>query len=413
MSTNIVEINQTAYKANPKSPGRGVDYIYWINLGKDMLVCPKTIYHLTNKLDDSEYTFHMTIKWGGAMNLVSDSLPTEYGDLGRIDYSGILGYPAFYPKSYNPWGLNVWKVNLEDICIKDNDGNKISNYSFLAADAEQTNLFPYGAESNTFETENGIWSLYDIVDVLKANQSWPFPGKLDYIGLGSNTVEEIAVKEGYNNAPVFLCRSATECKITMISPRERQAVAVGVMIQEQGISITKSASTTTVIRKQGFEFCFYLHFKALESRTNYKEYKISDSLEHGLNAKLNDIKVMQTINKITTNVKFNAVIVNNTVDIIININNIKEEADVNITLPVKVVNPLLLPNKFFNMCNIAVTGTEPSKNKIATSNKVELTVNKDPEEDEKVTPIPPVNPKPTPKPDPNKIILPPPPPCCC
>ena len=34
MSTNIIEVNETAYKANPKSPGRGVPYIYWINLGK-------------------------------------------------------------------------------------------------------------------------------------------------------------------------------------------------------------------------------------------------------------------------------------------------------------------------------------------------------------------------------------------
>ena len=413
MSTNIIEVNETAYKANPKSPGRGVPYIYWINLGKNMSICPKNMYHLTNKLDGSGYTFHMTIKWGGAMDLVSDVLPTEYGDLGRIDYAGILGYPAFYPKSYNPWGLNIWKVNLEDICVKDSYGNKITNYSFIAADAEQTNLFPYGAESNTFQTKNGVWSLYDIVDVLKANQSWPFPGKLAYIGLGSNTVQELAVKEGYNNAPVFLCHSATECKITMISPRERQSVAVGVMIQEQGIKLTKSSSTNIIIRKKEFEFEFLIHFNALDSTDGYTEYRISDTLEKGLEVNLDNIKVMQTINNVTDTVKFNSIIINRTIDIVISASNITAGADVNILLPIKVINPLILPDKFFNIANMSLAGDEPSKNKIASSNKVELKVVKDPKQEEKPLPMPPENPNPAPKSNPNKLILPPFPPCCC
>lgn len=413
MSANIVEISETAYKANPNSPGRGVPYVYWINLGKDVSICPKNIYHLTNKLENSEYTFHMNISWGGAMDLVSDSLPTEYGDLGRIDYAGVRGYPAFYPKSYNPFGLNIWKVNLEDIHVKDKHGNKITNYSFLAADAEQTNLFPYGAESNTFETKNGVWSLYDIVDVLIESQSWPYPGKLDCIGLGSNTVEEIAVKEGYNNAPVFLCRSATDCKITMISPHERQSVAVGVMIQEHGIKLTKSASTTTIIRKKDFEFEFLIHFKALDSTVGYTEYRVNDTLEKGLEVNLNNIKVTQTINNVTSNVEFYTTTVNRTINIIINPRNIPDDADVNIILPVKVINPLILPDKFFNISNMSLSGDEPNKNKVASSNKIKLKVIEDSKKEEKPLPIPPKNPKPTPKPNPNKTPLLLPPPCCC
>ena len=171
--------------------------------------------------------------------------------------------------------------------------------------------------------------------------------------------------------------------------------------------------TNIIIRKKEFEFEFLIHFNALDSTDGYTEYRISDTLEKGLEVNLDNIKVMQTINNVTDTVKFNSIIINRTIDIVISASNITAGADVNILLPIKVINPLILPDKFFNIANMSLAGDEPSKNKIASSNKVELKVVKDPKQEEKPLPMPPENPNPAPKSNPNKLILPPFPPCCC
>lgn len=399
-------INETAYKAADGSPDKGVPYIYWINLGENLTIKPGETYQLTNTLGNTGYTFHMTIKGVGNMNLVSNSLPTEYGDLGRIDYQGIQGYPVFYPYNYSYNDLNVWRVDLEDIYITDSDGNTITNYSFVAADAEQTNLFPYGAESNTFVTSNGVWSLYDTV---KADPTppWIYPGELELIGLGSNTVQELPVKEGYNYAPIFLCQATGNCQITMISPHQRQAVAIGVMIQEQGISIEKSPLDQIIIKRNNYEFFFDFKFTALTSTVGYTEYRISDSLHPGLSANLESTTVTQTMGGVTTNVTFKTQIVNNTTNIIIPIDNVTEGADVTIRLYVKVTNRLLLPDKFFNECSIAVLNTNSNENKVALSNKVTVISNPDFDGIPKTKPISPANPKPTPivRPNPHYHVI--------
>ncbi|MEN8075320.1 CshA/CshB family fibrillar adhesin-related protein [Clostridioides difficile] len=368
-------ISEKAYKASPDSPGRGVPYIQWINLGKNTVIAPNDVYLLENQLENG-YTFHMKIRGAGKKTLVSNSLPTEYGDLGLIDYKGVKGYPVFYPQSYSSSSINIWKVNLEDIYILDSSGNRVNNYSFVAADAEQTNKFPYGSESNTFVTQNGVWSLYDTIKITKEYQSWPYPGILDLNGLGSNTVQEIAVKEGYNDAPILLCQAATNCEITMISPHQRQAVAVGVMIQDSGIFIEKEPNYQKIINKNNESFFFDLNFTALEFTTGYSEYRVSDTLVPGLSLDLSNTTVTETIAGITTPITPLINIVGNTVNIDIPISDVTSGAHVNIHLAIIISNHLLLATQFTNVASLALINDEPNKNKVAVSKKV--TVNTDP-----------------------------------
>ena len=50
-------INETAYKGNQTSLGKGVPYIYWINFGKNLTLKPGESYEVINKLDNTDYTF--------------------------------------------------------------------------------------------------------------------------------------------------------------------------------------------------------------------------------------------------------------------------------------------------------------------------------------------------------------------
>ena len=110
---------------------------------------------------------------------------------------------------------------------------------------------------------------------------------------------------------------------------------------------------------------------------------------------------------VTTNVTFKTQIVNNTTNIIIPIDNVTEGADVTIRLYVKVTNRLLLPDKFFNECSIAVLNTNSNENKVALSNKVTVISNPDFDGIPKTKPISPANPKPTPivRPNPHYHVI--------
>ena len=58
MMVNIMStINETAYKGNQTSLGKGVPYIYWINFGKNLTLKPGESYEVINKLDNTDYTF--------------------------------------------------------------------------------------------------------------------------------------------------------------------------------------------------------------------------------------------------------------------------------------------------------------------------------------------------------------------
>lgn len=205
-------INETAYKGNQSSPGKGVPYIYWLNFGENLILKPGESYEFINKLDNTDYTFHMTLKGFGNLNLISTSLPMATGNLGIADYKGIKGYPALISQNLAPLYQTVaWTFNAEDIYILDKDGNKIPGYSLIVADAEQTNCFGRYTETITLTTSHGAWRLYDI------SKYRPVTGALDLNYLNSNEVNEVSAKTGYNYSPIFITTAPTNCEVTMTS----------------------------------------------------------------------------------------------------------------------------------------------------------------------------------------------------
>ena len=162
----------------------------------------------------------------------------------------------------------------------------------------------------------------------------------------------------------------------MISPHQRQAVAVGVMIQDSGIFIEKEPNYQKIINKNNESFFFDLNFTALEFTTGYSEYRVSDTLVPGLSLDLSNTTVTETIAGITTPITPLINIVGNTVNIDIPISDVTSGAHVNIHLAIMISNHLLLATKFTNVASLALINDEPNKNKVAVSKKV--TVNTDP-----------------------------------
>lgn len=366
----MADINETAHFANPSSPGKGVKFIAWINLGSRILITPDSNLTLTNTIPNSEYSIDMTIKGvKGSQNLVSNSLPVPYGVLGTVEYTGVGGYPAFYPQNYSSTTTNVWELNIDDIIVK-KSGQPVYNYSFVVADAEQTNLFPYGAESITYTGNGGVWSLYEYVYPPES-----VSGELELKGLSSDTVLEIATKEGYNPSPILLSQSPTTCHIKMVSPHQREAVALGLMIQEEGIEINKSPSVQSIINETGESFTFNLSFTPPSDTTGVVSYKISDTLINGTSPDLTLTQVIETISGISKKVDADIDIVNNTITFTIPVDNVTSCSLVNIRLVAKIVDPSKIPNTFSNRANISIVSNEPNKNKVNVSNIVKVNTN--------------------------------------
>ncbi len=363
-------INETAYKCNQTSPGKGVPYIYWINFGKNLTLKPGESYEVINKLDNTDYTVHMTLKGLGNNNLKSTALPLFSGNLGIGDYKGIKGYPALMSETMAPiYHTSAWSFNIEDIYISDGNGNKISGYSLIVADAEQTNSFGIYTEYFTLTTSHGAWRLYD------TSKYQPVTGALDLNYLNSNEVNVVSKKTGYNYSPLFITTAPTNCEVSMLSYSNQQAIAFGIIIQEGGIGIEKSPKKQT-IEDDYNDIFFSFKFSPLTDTTGYTDYVIVDNIPFGFSFDLENIKAYQKINNELYNfvdLKTNAV--NNTVTITIPIENVLQGIDVIINFPIKITNQYIIPSKFTNQCIIEAINPIITKDKISKSNIVKANLN--------------------------------------
>ena len=83
-------INEISYKATPASASTLSSiygpYINWINFGKDLTLKAGESYEVINKLDGTNYTFHLILNGIGPLSLTTNSLPEPDGTMGS-DFS--------------------------------------------------------------------------------------------------------------------------------------------------------------------------------------------------------------------------------------------------------------------------------------------------------------------------------------
>lgn len=191
--------------------------IGWFNFGNLTLIPGQTITGLTGTLNDgSTVTFDLTgtNTTGAPRNFDASPVPTYGGaQFGVSGYTGILGNTALYSTFTSGAGTNG--VILSNIVVKDSDGNTVTNYTAVVADAEQTGI----TESWVWVTDGSGWSQLAALGA-------PLP---TLTGLGTSTatlVGGITVNGAYvltSNSPTQLVLDTT----TTSGGGGREAVSIG------------------------------------------------------------------------------------------------------------------------------------------------------------------------------------------
>ncbi len=325
-------------------------YIHWINFGKNLTLKPGEVYEVINKLDGTDYSFHLILKSIGAMNLITNSLPEPGANMG-IDYSdAVEGYPAFYCQGYSGNNPGSWSLSIEDLYLLDKNGNKLYNYSLIAGffqEAASPSLTTVFNSSNSLETSNGSWTSYNSYD----------PGvtgtpKINYTGLNSNKFKGTVSGSNFSIKQYLLFRSvaATNCKTSVTSDSNNQAIAFGIVVYEDGLNIQKSLIKLPQTVENNEDIIFSFKFTPAKSITDNVDYIIVDTLPEGLSCNESDI----TISQKSANNEFNP---------------IKFSLD----FIDKIINKELLPREFTNVCSINILDPyfEPG-GKISLSNAIDV-----------------------------------------
>ncbi|WP_304428064.1 hypothetical protein [uncultured Clostridium sp.] len=381
-------IIENSYKTSPSSTSIYGPYIYWINFGKGLNLKIGDSYEVINKLDGTDYTFHLTLNNIGSLNLITDSLPETNGNIGT-DYSNeVQGYPAFYCKGYPGNQIGSWDISIEDLYLSDANGNKLYNYSLIAGFFEQasspssTQIFN---ESNSFKTSHGSWSLYNSFYTTGITG---IP-QITYNGICSNNLTRTMSGSNFsiNQSLLFVTAAATDCLTTILSESNDQAVAFGIIVSEEGLNIKKSLIKQPHILENNEDIVFSFKFSPATDITGDIKYIIVDTLPQGLSCNESDITIFQKIADNEFNsVKFNLTFIDTTATITIPIENISTLSDVIVNFPAKIINKDLLPGKFTNVCSINLLNpTVENQGKVNLSNTVVVSL---PQEDDSQKPTP-------------------------
>lgn len=386
-------INEISYKATPSSASTLSSiygpYINWINFGKDLTLKAGESYEVINKLDGTNYTFHLILNGIGPLSLTTNSLPEPDGTMGSDYSNAVQGYPAFYCQGYSGNNTGSWNLSIEDLYLSDANGNKLYNYSLIAGFFEQasspssTQVFN---ESNTFETSNGSWSPYNSFSTTGITG---LP-QLTYTGIDSNKLTK--TMSGYNFSInqylLFRSDAATNCKTNITSESNNQAVAFGIVVVDEGLNIQKSLIKQPQVLENNEDIIFSFKFSPAKDITgDIIDYVIVDTLPEGLSCNKSDITIFQkSANNEFNSIEFSLTFIDTTATITIPSQNITTSSDVIINFPTKIINKELLPREFTNICSIDLIYPhfEP-QSKINLSNAVNVNL---PEEDtsQKLTP---------------------------
>ena len=376
-------INEISYKATPSSASTLSSiygpYINWINFGKDLTLKAGESYEVINKLDGTNYTFHLILNGIGPLSLTTNSLPEPDGTMGSDYSNAVQGYPAFYCQGYSGNNTGSWNLSIEDLYLSDANGNKLYNYSLIAGFFEQasspssTQVFN---ESNTFETSNGSWSPYNSFSTTGITG---LP-QLTYTGIDSNKLTKTMSGSNFSINQYLLFRSdaATNCKTNITSESNNQAVAFGIVVVDEGLNIQKSLIKQPQVLENNEDIIFSFKFSPLTDTDGYTDYVIVDNIPFGFSFDLGNIKAYQKINnELYHFVKLTLNAVNNTITITIPMENVLQGIDVIINFPIKITNQYIVPKEFTNECIIEALNPIVTKYKINKSNKVKVNLNID------------------------------------
>lgn len=204
--------------ANPVS-GPSAGGIGWFNFGNLSLAPGQSVTGLTGTLNDgSTVTFDIAMSnvSGAARNFIASATPTWAGTFfGNTNYTGILGNVALQTNFVFAPGSNT--ITLSNIVVKDSDGNLVSNYTALVADAESTG----SNEVWTWTTTGAPWQLFATL----GNSTSP-----TLTGINTLTASITGNANTNHNDYVLRTQSPTQLTIntnTLNAGGGRQAVAIG------------------------------------------------------------------------------------------------------------------------------------------------------------------------------------------
>lgn len=212
--------------ANPAS-GPSAGGIGWVNFGNLNLKPGDSVTGVTSTLKDgTTIIFDIKSDSMSQCNFTAVQPPTYSGAaFGTFGYTGILGNVALYTNDVSTPTTSI--LEITNIVVKDSNGNAVTNYTAIAADAEQTGT----SESWTFVTNGGGWS-----NLIALGGTPPAIS-----GLGSST----AIMTGTltsSGAYVLTTQSPTSLTLTTDSPLGggQEAVALGFAVTK--LSIYKNVS---------------------------------------------------------------------------------------------------------------------------------------------------------------------------
>ncbi|MEG1834804.1 MAG: hypothetical protein RR229_01650 [Oscillospiraceae bacterium] len=201
--------------ANPGS-GPSAGGIGWFNFGNLTLNPGQIVPNLSGTLNDgSTVTFDMKSVPTSFVPFTAVPTPVQYSYFGSAGYTGILGNTALKTPLLSAYNT-ASTVEISNIVVKDPDGNPITNYTAVLADAESTNKFPQYTEYLKFTTVGG--GPLNLFDTLGAN-----PPTL--AGNGTNVVTITGTNQSASQAAyVFTTQSPTAFSLETYG---REAVAFG------------------------------------------------------------------------------------------------------------------------------------------------------------------------------------------
>ncbi|MEG1469644.1 MAG: hypothetical protein RSC31_03280 [Anaerovoracaceae bacterium] len=203
--------------------------IGWYNFGNLTLQPGNSLTGLTGTLNDgSTVTFDIKSLPSSIVQFDAVATPVQYAYFGSAGYTGILGNTALKTpllSSYSAPSI----LQITNIVVKDPNGNPITNYEAVVADAESTNSFPQYTEYETFLTTGGPWNL---LATLGAN-----PPLL--AGVGTNSVTITGTNQSASQAAyVLTTQSPNALTLTIYG---RQAVAIGFAVTK--VSVFKNVGS--------------------------------------------------------------------------------------------------------------------------------------------------------------------------
>lgn len=207
--------------ANPAS-GPSAGGIGWFNFGNLLLNPGDSLTGLTGTLHDgTTVTFDITVALvsGVARTITAVAVPTWSGTFfGSSNYTGLSGNVALDTNIVYAQGSNT--ITLSNIVVKDANGDSITNYTTLVADAESTGI----GEHWTWETNGGAWKLFATL----GNSSSPLLS-----GIGTHSASMTGNAPANQNDYVLSTQSPTQLILntsTTNASGGAQAIAIGFAI---------------------------------------------------------------------------------------------------------------------------------------------------------------------------------------